>query len=155
MHMLTTSFLDKCGRLLGCLRNANKEMEMVSDEVSHPDLRTALNTLSVETAQYAEELTAQLRTHGVEEGVSEQPCATSNPAESNSLHDLEPHDEVLVLCDNTEKNVTQAYMDLLVEVSPIPALKEIVAFQLNALKCAFMKIKLVNEVRHRAHLVSE
>jgi len=58
MEQLHTSFKNKLFRLFHSLKGVNREFEIVSDEVENVNLKSALNSLSLESCQYVDELYA-------------------------------------------------------------------------------------------------
>ncbi len=142
MEHVNSIILNKFGGLVSYLTKTTEDFEMVADEVEDCNLKTAFNSLSAESSQYANELTIQLRTLGLSYAV--QLCIQP--------HTMQPHDdmisgngdEVLSLCTKTENYITKAYNEILSECFPFPGLKKVLTYQLNALLFSFMKIRLLN-----------
>ena len=145
---INSKIIDKFCGLLHFLNLSKTEFEMVADEVEDYNLRTALHGLSFESNQCADELTSQLKTLGI-------PCKAPQTFELCMDEPLVPQteyipgtgNELMNICSNTENTITNAYSDILNDYLPINSLREMMMYQLNALKCAFMKIKTLNSAR--------
>jgi hypothetical protein len=138
----------KLCNLLSFLKQATSEYEKVAEEIENKDLRMALRSIAVETNQYANELSAQLKCFDIphlsslpkfnDYEVLEYIHSITTPAEGNNLS---------AICNESEHFLIGAYRDVLNEYIPFPFLKEIIATQLNGIKGAFMKIKLLDFIR--------
>ena len=149
MEQLHTTFKNKLFRLFHSLKGVNREFEIVSDEVENVNLKSALNSLSMESCHYVDELYAQLLTHGLGEEIkSAYQADPSVPAEALATADEETGNELSRLCLQSEEQITNAYLDIFSESFPFPCLREMMQYQMNSLKCAFMKIKLVLSSRN-------
>lgn len=149
MEQLHTSFKNKLFRLFHSLKGVNREFEIVSDEVENVNLKSALNSLSLESFQYVDELYAQMLTHGLGEEVkSAYQADPSIPAEATATADEETGNELSRLCSQSEEQITKAYLDIFSENFPFPCLRELMQYQMNSLQCAFMKIKLALSSRN-------
>lgn len=147
MENLNKTILDKFCGLLFFLKKSRNEFELVADEIDDASLRTALNGLSSDSNFYAGEIKQQLKNLGLNAEVPEvylEECGEAFP------ENYEPAqgkgNELFNICSLNELSLTKAYNDLLESV-PFQNLKEIMNFQLNALKYGFMKIKALNTAR--------
>jgi len=147
MELLSAGFISKFSGLLFFLNRSNKEFEMVADEMGNHSLRTALNGLSDESYYYAGELKNYLDSLGI---ITE----TKEPGAEEGVYDYdEPPltavagDELLHICAHNERTLVQAYTELLNECLPFQSLKDVMVYQLNALKNTFLKIKTLNSAR--------
>lgn len=150
MEIINHSIADKFCGLLKFLRLYKAAFELVAEDVEDCNLRTALYGLSAESIQYANEITAQLKTHGIPyrldtdmladclENFDENATLTYMPGRGNELSNI---------CNSSEDSITNAYNDILNEYLPLASLRNIMLYQLNALKLSFMKIKLLNNAR--------
>jgi len=149
MELLNAGFISKFSGLLFFLKRSNKEFEMVADEMGNPSLRTALNGLSDESYYYAGELKNYLDSLGI---ITEN----REPDPQDGVYDydeplLPAGDELQHICSHNERSLVQAYTELLNECLPFQSLKEIMIYQLNALKNTFLKIKTLNTARFAAY----
>jgi len=149
METFNTKIADKFCGLLYSLTQSKNEFEMVADEVEDCNLKTALNGLSTETDLFANEIANQLKTLGINDVVPPKYF-------DNCIHDPQipetaaragKGNELLAICNQTEHSITKAYWDILNEYVPFPTLRDIMTYQLNSLKFAFMKIKMLNSAR--------
>jgi hypothetical protein len=150
METVNNNVIDKLCGLLYSLTHTKEEFEMVADEVEDCNLKTALNGLSMESSQYASELSMQLKNLGI----NYRKPALDDLHGSNTMpfDELEAGkgNEVMYICVRNENYLVSAYRNILSEYFPVPGLQDIMMYQLNALKCAFMKIKLLNSARFNA-----
>ena len=147
METLNKNFIDKLGGLLHSLTHTKEELEMVADEVEDCNLRTALHGLSMESSQFASEICMQLKTLGVRfPRLSLEELEGSNSMPFEEINNG-PGNELSYICSRNENFITNAYRNILSEGFLFPGLRDIMLYQLNALKCAFMKIKLLNSAR--------
>ena len=147
METFNASLKEKFSGLLYFLRRSKTEFEMVADEMEDHSLRTALNNLSDESYYYAGELRNYLKAFGIYTPFNEYitypeseyaDYKTDDPANGNELH---------TICNSNESSLMQAYSELLEENMPFQILKDIMHYQLNALRNTFMKIKTLNTAR--------
>lgn len=148
METLNTGILTKLSGLLFFLKRSKSEFEMVADEVENYSLKTALNGLSEESSFYAGELKNYLKHLGINTPYIQYDSLVDNV---DYLNGNEQHNnngnELNSICSYNEISLTEAYSDLLNEPLPFESLKEIILYQLNALKFTFMKIKTLNTAR--------
>ena len=148
MEHFNVTMLEKVCGLLFFLSQSKAEFEMVADEVEDCNLKTALNGLSSESDQYANEITTQLKNLGVN-GIVPKSFFENCDWQNYTL--AEPTDtkgnELMSICDTTENSITKAYYEILNEYFPFANLRDIMTYQVNSLKLAFMKIKTLNTAR--------
>lgn len=148
MENFNAKIIEKLCGLLHFLNLSKEEFEMVADEIEDCNLKTALHGLSLESNQCVDELTTQLKTLGIPfkapktfELFTEEvyiPQTEYVPGTGN---------ELMNICSNSENTITNAYSEILSDYLPINSLREMMTYQLNTLKCAFMKIKTLNRAR--------
>ena len=149
METLTAGVLNKLSGLLFFLKRSKNEFEMVADEIENHSLKIALNGLSEESSFYARELKNYLKHLGINtpfvqhESLVELPAYENQQATQNTTNG----NELDSICTYNEMQLTSAYSDLLNEALPYESFKEIILYQLNALKFSFMKIKTLNIAR--------
>jgi len=149
METLNSKIADKFCGLLYSLTQSKNEFEMVADEIEDCNLKTALNGLSNESDLFAKEISNQLKTLGISDVVPAnyfEHCINDNDV-SNIEVKPGKGNELLAICNHSEHSITKAYWDILNEYVPFPTLRDIMTYQLNALKFAFMKIKMLNSAR--------
>lgn len=144
---LNISFINKIYGLLCSLTHTKEEFEMVADEVEDCNLRTALHGMSLESSIYASELFMQLKTHGIQFPKLPQDLPEgANLMLEEDLSDV-PGNELFFICDRNEHFIINGYKNILSESFLFPGLRDIMMYQLHALKSGFMKIKFLNKAR--------
>jgi hypothetical protein len=149
MQTIDSKIADKFCGLLYSLTQSKNEFEMVADEIEDCNLKTALNGLSNESDLFAKEISNQLKTLGMSTVVPSNyfdNCANGIDVPETELRPGKGN-ELLAICNYSEHSITKAYWDILNEYVPFPTLRDIMTYQLNALKFAFMKIKMLNSAR--------
>ena len=145
---LGANLKDKLFKVLMYLTQTKKEFEMVADEIADGNLKIALEGLSIDSSLYANELCMQLQTLGIAvntptiqdiQGANAMPLHATIPGKGNELH---------YICSKSEDSVISAYKNILNDGISIPGIYDLMMFQLNALKCAFTKIKMLNTARY-------
>ncbi len=147
MENSTAAIKEKFSGLLYFLRRSKTEFEMVADEMEDHSLRAALNTLSDESCCYAGELKNYLKAFGIYSVSSETPIW--DPVSDYETATLEQGkgNELQTICTHNEESLIKAYSDLLSESLPVQVLKDLMIYQLNALKYTFMQIRTLNSAR--------
>ncbi|MCY7293462.1 MAG: hypothetical protein LH615_14890 [Ferruginibacter sp.] len=148
METLDTGIVNKFSGLLFFLKRSKSEFEMVADEIENYSLKTALNGLSEESSFYEGELKNYLEHLGIITPYIQYDSLVDNNIYVNKKEECnENGNELNCICTYNEISLTEAYSDLLNEQLPFESLKEIIFYQLNALKFTFMKIKTLNTAR--------
>lgn len=137
----------KMSTLLSFLKQLPHELEMIADEVDHCNLRDALNTIAVETQQYAQELRNEtgyndlLLPVGIlyHEAIERIQVPMTTVVKGK---------ELISICDKTEYFFVQLYNDVLADLFMQDYLKELMTCQLNGIRMAFQKLRLLNQFRY-------
>ena len=151
MNNFTASTLNKFSGLMFFLKRSKCDFEMVADEIENYSLKSALNGLSEESSFYASELKDYLKHLGINASTLSATEFSSNyfngDVSDKNNDNCGKGLELQSLCSYNEESLTKAYSELLEEQLPCISLKEIIVYQLNALKISFMKIKTLNTAR--------
>ncbi|MEO7263442.1 MAG: hypothetical protein ABIW38_00955 [Ferruginibacter sp.] len=149
MEIINYSIADKLCGLLKFLRLYKTAFEIVAEEVEDCNLRTALYGLSAESIQYADEITTQLKTHGIPYRLDTDMMADclDKFEENFNLEMPGKGNELTNICNCSENSITNAYNDVLNEYLPLASLRNVMLYQLNALKLSFLKVKMLNNAR--------
>lgn len=140
------SVLAKITTLIHSLTHTKEEIEMVADEVDDCNLRIALNGLSQESSIFATELCLQFRNSGIHfPRLSLEELHGSNTMAEELTEG--PGDELSYICTRNERFLMAAYNMILNENFLFPGLRDIMTYQLDSLRSAFQKIKLLNMAR--------
>lgn len=151
MENINAAIKEKFSGLLFFLRRSKTEFEMVADEMEDHSLRAALNLLSDESCCYAGELKSHLKAFGIYNVSPEtQMWDPVSDYELNPLGEGKGN-ELQLICTHNEESLTKAYSELLAEALPVQVLKDIMLYQLNALKYTFMKIRALNCARFSSY----
>jgi len=137
----------KLCRLLSFLHQAGEEFEKVAQKTKDKNIKMSIRGIVLETKQYKRELNAQLQSLRIKEiknidiigGVS-----TEEVLKNNHSNDTRRTDKDMVeLCCKSEVNFERAYRNILNEYFLLNTLREMLTYQLNGIKCAFMQLKLL------------
>lgn len=153
MEVLNNAVADKFCGLLQYLCKYRNDFEMIADEIEDENLKTALNGLSSDSWQYVSEISCQLKLYGIPHRVETNLLEESLESNGDSLETVgeQRGGELSTICFTSERSITKAYTDILNEYLPLSNLRNIMLYQLNTLKLAFMKVRLINEARFAAH----
>lgn len=148
MESITKPFVQKMLGLVSFLRQTREEFELVTEEMDDDHIRMTLRGLATETNQYEQELKSQMKMLEISEISS---SSIFNYAELlKSIHSVMTAGnlrEILDICAKTEKSFENAYRNVLNEYFPYQGLRDVLVYQLNSLKCTFMKMRLLNAMR--------
>ena len=147
MDTINDSLTNKLLRLESFLNQITEGILMIAEEIDHCNLKTAMTAVAVETKQCAEEICIQLHDLNVyipptNDQIWEN-IEGSITSQASSLKGA----EVVALCNSLEIYYNNLYTDVLKECFPYKGLKDIITYQLYAIQCAFMKIRLLNTLR--------
>jgi hypothetical protein len=139
---------DKLQNLVLFLCQITEGFETLAEDIECTNLRTAILAVSVESKQYAEEISNQLHEFNIAaslRGTGE----LWDRIETNIHEEAEfsKGGEIVALCNNCENYFNTLYEDILKEYFPFKKFKDIIIYQLYATQCAFMKIRLLNSLR--------
>ncbi len=139
---------DKLHNLVSFLGQITEGFETLSEDIECTNLKTAIIAVSVESKQYAEEISNQLHEFNV--AVSFTGAGQLWNRIETSIHEeasFAKGGEIVALCNNCEDYINKLYEDILQEYFPFKKFKDIITYQLYATQCAFMKIRLLNSLR--------
>jgi hypothetical protein len=148
MENITDALKGKLESLVSYLHQITKGFESIAVDIECANLKTAIYALSVESKQYAEEISDQLK----ELNVSIPLTATDQLWKKieSDIHEqagFSKGGEIVALCNNCEIYFNKFYEDILLEYLPLENFKDIITYQLYATKFSFMKIRLLNRLR--------
>ncbi len=149
MKTVNTKIAAKLKVLLSFLNKTSEEFETVAEGIKDKELKMPLLGLAVETNQYEHELTSQLQILKIINinlfmGNSLKKSLNNIHMAAKSFTETDLFD----FCRKSEKSFEKAYRYVLNEYFPYPDLKSMLIYQLNGIKCAFMKMKLFNSLTH-------
>jgi hypothetical protein len=148
MQAITETLKTKLQSLLTYLSEVTEAFEAIAEDVECANLKTAIFTLSVESKQYAEEISDQMQEFNLTLSLTGADKLWKK-IESN-IHEqaeMTHGGEIIALCNNCENYFKKFYEDVLHEYIPTKSFKDLITYQLFAMQCAFMKIRLLNRLR--------
>ncbi len=138
-------FTDKMYNLLSLLQLTRQEFELVSEEMNDDPVRLTLRGFAIETNQYEQELKSQLNMLEIKETTAVSFIKYDELLRSiHSIVNAGSLKEILNTCMATECFFEKAYRNVLNEYFPYQSLRDVLVYQLNGIKCSFMKLKLLN-----------
>lgn len=145
---ITADVKVKLENLVSYLCQVRDGFENIASDIACENLRSAIYTLAAEAKQYAQEICNQF------EDLNFNLAADAGNNFWNKIEVAiteeaahEKGGEIYALCNNCETYFTRLYEDLLQECLPLKNFRDVIAYQLYATKCAFMKIRLLNSMR--------
>ena len=148
VELINDTLQNKLASLVSFLSQITKGFDDIAEEIDCNNLKTAMQAVAVESKQYANEISDQLQMFGV--FIPEEYTDMLWEKIENSVHEeasFARGGEILALCNNCEIYYSKLYKDVLQENIPFKNFKNIITYQLYAIQCAFMKIRLLNSLR--------
>lgn len=136
--------LKKISHLCGLLRRSKKEYEQVATALSDEELCPAILTLAQESNQYACELSAQLQVLSGGKIAEEK----TQPREAD-LTRLRNAGALRRFCKRREKEIVSAYRKLLRKSYLHEGLRQMIHYQLEGMRSAFVQLELLNSLKFR------
>jgi hypothetical protein len=138
----------KLRKLSSFLHNACEEFENVATEIKEKNIKMSVRSVAVETRQYIHELNAQLKVLSIKIAnrpptLTDNTVLLSHDRKKNIITDK----KIISLCCGTEKYFEKAYQSVLKEYFPHQSLRDMLAYQLNGIRSAFMQLNLLRSVR--------
>jgi hypothetical protein len=150
MQKINKMISAKLCRLLSFLHEADEEFEKVAQKIKDKNIKMSIRGIVLETRQYKRELNSQLQSLRVKEIKSMDIIRGLNTDEvlNNHLNNKITSDkEIVELCCKSEANFEKAYRNVLNEYFPFNTLRNVLIYQLNGIKCAFMQLKLLRSAQ--------
>jgi hypothetical protein len=138
----------KLQSLVYFLKQIHKGFDAIAEEIDCSNLKTAMIAVAVESKQYANEIHDQLQQlHvAVEENDNDQLWTAIEQSIQEQAGNAKGS-EIVALCNTCENYFIKLYQSVLQENIPLKNFKAIITYQLYAIECAFMKIRLLNTLR--------
>ncbi len=148
MEAINEILQGKLQNLISYLSQITDGFESIAEDIENTNLKTAIFALSVESKQYAEEISNQLRQFNIAIPftITDQLWQRIE-ADTHEQAGFSKGGEIIALCNNCEMYFNKLYEDVLQEYFPVIDFKDIITFQFFATKYAFMKIRLLNTGR--------
>ena len=133
----------KLNSLLDVMHESKRGYERIAAQSSDRHFQRALSGLAVECGQYINELSNQISCLGA------KPISgkTKDKYIWNQIStNVKKQDDILKACYSSERIIINAYRDVLNDPSVLHPLREMITYQLNGMKYAFVKVKLLNTI---------
>lgn len=142
----------KLHNLLLFLHHATKAFEKVAKRIDDRNIKMSVREVALETNQYKHELNSQLQSLRIkrikDSDVVNNGVNTNEMLKNKQSMDITKSDKELVeICCKSEEHFEKAYRNVLNEFFQQEELRNMLVYQLNGLKCAFMQLKLLRAVR--------
>jgi uncharacterized protein (TIGR02284 family) len=135
----------KLNTLLEVMYESKKGFEQLASQSTDRNFQRALGGLALECSQYINELGNQVSSLGA------KPSADRSKDKfiwNQISTKVEKQDEILDACYGSERIILKAYRDVLNDPSILHPLRQMITYQLNGMKYAFVKVKLLNTAIH-------
>lgn len=151
--MLTEDGHKKISFLIAFLQQVSKDFEMIADDIEEPNLKNAFLAFATEDKNFAEELSCQAKHAGLSLSMSDLALYwdyldSATPEEEPQIRE----NELAFICDKSESVFLKLYTDALKEFLSMNTLKEIMVYQYNSIRAAFVKLRLLNAIRFHSGL---
>ncbi len=135
----------KLNSLLEIMYESKRGYEEIAAQSIDRNFQRALGGLAIECGQYINELSNQISSLGVTPTVNR----TKNKYIWNQISTNVKHQEdILNACYGSERIILKAYREVLNDPSVLNPLRQMITYQLNGMKYAFVKVKLLNTAIH-------
>jgi uncharacterized protein (TIGR02284 family) len=138
----------KLCRLLNFLHHATEEFENIAKKIHDKNIKMSVQEVALETNQYKSELDSHLTSLRIKNVDDDSDVNGENKKliADNSLIDIATDKEIMAECCKSEIYFEKAYRNVLNEYFPDDGLRNMLIYQLNGIKCAFMQLKLLRSV---------
>ncbi len=131
----------KLNLLYDVMQESKRGYEKIASTSTDRNYQRALNSLALECGQYANELYNQICSLG--EHPMPEKKADRYIWNQVSLS-VKKQDDILHICNGSERIIMKAYQEVLNDPSVVNPLRGTINYQLNGIKYAFVKVKLLN-----------
>jgi uncharacterized protein (TIGR02284 family) len=150
MQKINKAISAKLCKLLTFLHNATEEFESAAVNIKDKNIRMSVREVALETNQYKYELDSHLNSLRIKsvDNLDIVPSETDKKLfNDNDIIGFHSDEEIIEKCCKTEIHFEKAYRNILNEYFPDHGLRNILTYQLNGIKCAFMQLKLLRSVK--------
>lgn len=135
----------KLNSLLDIMHESKRGYEVIASQSSDRNFQRALGGLAIECGQYINELTNQICSLGAKPVVNK----TKDKYVWNQIStNVKQQEDILNACYGSERIILKAYREVLNDPSVLHPLRQMITYQLNGMKYAFVKVKLLNTAIH-------
>lgn len=148
MHTVTHTLQNKLQNLVSFLSQITQGFDIISEEIDNTNLRSAMRAIAVESKQYAREISNQFYQFNISFTTAQSDQLWKQfEGNNDNQTSWEKGAEIAALCNNCEVYFNKLYAEVLQETMPVKNCKDIISYQLYAINCALLKIKLLNALR--------
>lgn len=144
--MVNRTLAEKFCNLLAVLNRATEEFENTASAIADKNMKRTVTSIAVESSQYANELTSQLQVLGMENFVVSKVNCDELRRSIGTVATASNKESIIDAWNRSEHFLVKAYREVLNEYFPFETLRRMIAYQLNNLRCEFMKMRLLSEV---------
>lgn len=131
----------KLNSLLDVMQESKRGYERIASQSSDKNFQRAVGGLALECSQYINELTNQICSLGARPTTTKtKDVHVWNQISTN----VNQEEDILKACYGSERIILKAYRDVLNDPSVLHPLRQMITYQLNGMKYAFVKVKLLN-----------
>lgn len=135
----------KLNSLLDIMQESKRGYEQIASQSNDKNFQRAVSGLALECSQYVNELTNQICSLGAKPTVNK----TKDKYIWNQIStNIKQQEDILNACYGSERIILKAYRDVLNDPSVLHPLRQMITYQLNGMKYAFVKVKLLNTAIH-------
>ncbi|HEX6915922.1 MAG TPA: DUF2383 domain-containing protein [Chitinophagaceae bacterium] len=135
----------KLNSLLDIMHESKRGYERIASQSTDRNFQRALSGLSLECGQYINELANQISSLGAKPVVN----GTKDKHIWNQISmNVKLQEDILKACYASERVILKAYREVLNDPSILNPLRQMITYQLNGMKYAFVKVKLLNTAIH-------
>jgi uncharacterized protein (TIGR02284 family) len=131
----------KLNLLYDVMQESKRGYEKIASTSSDRNYQRAFSSLALECNQYANELYNQICSLG--EHPMPEKKADQHIWNQVSLN-IKQQDDIIKACNGSERIITKAYQEVLNDPTVVSPLRGMINYQLNGIKYAFVKVKLLN-----------
>ncbi|MFL9484630.1 hypothetical protein ACI6Q2_17745 [Chitinophagaceae bacterium LWZ2-11] len=143
---ISQGIADKLCGLHNMLDRGTKAFKDSAQSIQNEYTKQTVMSLALESDQYAHELYSQLQSLGLENDMPESADCNALIENIHSVATAQDPDELLAAWNKSESLYEKVYRDILNEYHPYQALRKLISYQLNGLKCGFMKMRLLHQL---------
>lgn len=133
----------KLNLLYDVMQESKRGYEEIASASTDKNYQRALGLLALECGQYANELYNQMCCLGEQ---PKQEKKTDKYIWNQVSLNIKKQDDIIHVCNNSERIIMKAYREVLNDPSVVNPLRDLIHYQLNGIKYAFVKVKLLNQL---------
>jgi uncharacterized protein (TIGR02284 family) len=135
----------KLNTLLDVMQESKRGYERIASQSDDKNFQRAVSGLALECGQYINELSNQICSLGAQPTVNK----TKDKYIWNQIStNVKQQEDILNACYGSERIILTAYRDVLNDPSILHPIRQLITYQLNGMKYAFVKVKLLNTAIH-------